>query len=419
MNVKVINNILLILCAVIYLSGCSMFHAISMIKGGETHVRADEETVVPFELSGNLILVKGRINDSARDCTFMLDTAAFTVIGKDVADDLGLAEDAGIEMMDGAKGKIDVHLTRLKSFSTGSFQAEGISAAVFDMARIRRMTGIKIDGVIGSNFLRFFKVKIDYQKKLVTLSGDTSPLSPVPGASPVRIEQLMEMGFAPQVTVSCGDCTFDALIDTGLKDPLALSPSLMEKLSKETVIEGKGVMAGGAFKDNEKPRLSRVNGLRIGTSETGKVVATVTEGQKKALIGYPFLSNYIVILNYPAGEMLLIPAEGGRNIDNVFTTGIGLRRDGAGKTLVSGIWNGSPADRLGVAVGNEIVKVSDRAAGDFTLRELRDQMGDDDSIKTVELLIKNQSGEKTFSIKKEYLFSDPAKQEPENVLYVK
>jgi predicted aspartyl protease len=410
--VKKVKYILFTLCAVINLSGCSMFHAISLVNGGVTHVRANEETVVPFELSGNLILVKGRINDSGRDYTFMLDTAALTVIGKDVADELGLSEEVGIEMKDSEKGKKDVHLTRLKSFTMGSFKADGISAAVFDLARIRQLTGIKIDGVIGSNFLRFFKVKIDYQKKVVTLSGDTSPLSPVPGASPVRIEQLMEMGFAPQVTVSCGDYTFDALIDTGLKDPLALPPSLMKKLSRETSVEGKGVMVGGAFKDNEKPRLFRVNGIRIASRETGKVVATVTEGQKNALIGYPLLSNYVVIINYPAGEMLLIPTEGGRNVDNVFTIGMGIRRDGTGKTLVSGIWNGSPADRLGIAVGNEIIKVNGRAAGGFTLQELRDQMCDGDSIKTVELLIKNQSGEKSFAIKKEYLFPYPNKPEP-------
>lgn len=401
--------ILFALCAVVNLSGCSMFHAISLVRGGESHVRADEETVVPFELNGNMILVKGRINDSGRDYTFILDTAALTVIGKDVANDLGLAEEVEVEMRDSAEGKEDVHLSRLKSLTLGGFKADGISAAVFDLGRIRRMTGVRVDGIIGSNFLRFFKVKIDYQKRLVTLSGDTNPLSPVPGGSLLRIEQVMKMGFAPMVTISCGDNTFDAIIDTGLNDPLALPPSLLEKISREAEIEGKGVMGGGAFRNKDKPRMVRVKGIRIGSREIGKVMATAAEGEENGLIGYSLLSNYVVTLNYPAGEMLLIPAEGGRNIDNVFTTGLGVRRDGNGKTQVSGIWNGSPADRLGIAVGNEIVKVNGRAAGDFTLQELRDQMRDNDGIKTVELLIKNQSGEKSFTIKKEYLFPDPDK----------
>ena len=336
----------------------------------------------------------------------MLDTGALTVIGKDVAADLGLAEEVVVEMRDSAEGKEDVHLTKLKNINMGGFKVEGISAAVFDMGRIRRITGIRLDGVIGSNFLRLFKVKIDYQKRLVTLSGDTAPLSSVQGGSVLPIEQSMKMGFAPLVTVSCGENSFEAAIDTGLYDPLALPPSLLEKLSREAVIEGKGVMGGGAFRDNDKPRMVRVNGLRIGTREIGKVVATTGEAQENALIGYLLLSNYVVILNYPAGEMLLIPTEGGGIVDNVFTTGMAVRRDDAGKTMVSGVWNGSPANRLGIAPGNEIVKVNGRAAGDYTVEDVRDQLRDD-RIKSVDLAIKSQTGEKSYSIKKENLFRHP------------
>lgn len=189
------------LCAILNISGCSTFHAISLVRGGESHVRADEETVVPFELSGHIILVKGRINDSGHDYTFMMDTGALTVIGKGVADDLGLAEEVVVEMRDSAEGKEDVHLTKLKNISMGGFKAECISAAVFDMGRIRCLTGIRLDGIIGSNFLHLFKVKIDYQKRLVTLSGDTAPLSPVQGGSVLPIEQSMKMGFAPLVKI--------------------------------------------------------------------------------------------------------------------------------------------------------------------------------------------------------------------------
>jgi len=290
----------------------------------------------------------------------------------------------------------------------GGFKAEGISAAIFDMDKIRQISGEKVDGVIGSNFLRFFKVKIDYQKRLVTLSGNTAPLIPVPGASPVQIEQSMKMGFAPLVTVSCGETTFDAAIDTGLIAPLSLPPSLSREISQEAGIEGKGVMGGGAIKDFEKVRLVRLDSIRIGSRETGKIMATVAEGQKNALIGYTFLSNYIVTLNYPAEEMLLVPAEGGRNIDNLFTTGIVIRRDDMGKTLVSGVWSGSPADRLGIAMGNEILEINGKAADTFTLQELREQMYDDDRIKTVDLLISNHFGERNYTIVKEYLFSKPA-----------
>jgi len=401
---KRIVCVLFAFCIVIHLSGCSLYRAISLVRGGESHVRVDEETEIPFELSGHMILVKGRINNSSRDYTFMLDTGALTIVGKDLTSELGLTKEVGIKLIDVAEGEKIVYLAKLENFSLGGFKAEGISAAIFDMDKIRRITGIKVDGIIGSNFLRFFKVKIDYHKRLVTLSGNTAPFIAVPGASPVQIEQSMKMGFAPLVTVSCGDTTFDAAIDTGLIAPLSLPPSLSKEISQEAGIEGKGVMGGGAIRDFKKVRLVRLDSIRIGSRETGKIMATVAEGQKNALIGYTFLSNYVVTLNYPAGEMLLTPAEGGRNIDNIFTTGIVIRRNEAGKTLVSGIWSGSPADRLGIAMGNEILEINGRAVDTFTLQELRDQMYDDDRIKTVDLLIRSQFGERNFIIIKEYLF---------------
>jgi len=392
------------ICALLPASGCSTFRAISLVKGGEALNKAKEEREVPFELRGHLILVKGKINGADRDYTFILDTAALTVVGEEAAKELGLAKEVEIEAKDNAGGAKKAYLTRLKNLSLGDFTVNEPAAVIFDMAKIRRMEGINVDGIIGSNFLRFFKVKIDYQRRFVTLSGDTGHLSPVPGGYLVRFEQSMKQGFAPLVEVASSDATFDAAIDTGLADALSLPVTLLEKVDKDGMIEGKGVMGGGAFEENGKARLARLAGFRIGSSEFGRIMASAAEGQKLALIGKEFLSRFVVTLNYPVGEMLLIPIDGEKTRDNIFTAGMGIMRDEAGKTLVSGVWRGSPADRLGIVAKDEIAAINGKAAGGYPLTELRDMLKNDDGMETIELLIRNSDGEKRLTIRKEYLF---------------
>ena len=393
-----------VLCLVFLISGCSTFRAISLVKGGEVLSTAKEESDLQSQFRGHMILVKGKVNGSDRNYTFILDTAALTIIDEKVASELGLSKEVEVEANDNTGRTKKAHLTRLDTLSLGEFTVKNPAAVIMDMARIRQMEGIGVDGIVGSNVLRFFKVKIDYQRPHVTLSGDTTPLNIVSGGCLVKFEQLIKQGFAPMVAVASGDVTFNAVVDTGLAEALSLPIPLLEKAGKDGMIEGKGVMGGGAFEDNNKSRLARLNSFRVGNTEFGKVVAAATERSKLPLIGTEFLSRFVVTLNYPAGEMLLVPSDGEKPRDNVFTTGIGVVRDASGKALVSGVWSGSPADRLGIMARDEIAAINGKPASDYTLHGLREILKQDDGIEAVDLVIRNSQGEKRLTIRKEYLF---------------
>jgi S1-C subfamily serine protease len=123
-----------------------------------------------------------------------------------------------------------------------------------------------------------------------------------------------------------------------------------------------------------------------------------------SMIGKEFLSRFVVTLNYPAGEMLLVPSDGDKPRDNVFTTGIGVVRDASGKAIVSGVWSGSPADRLGIMARDEIAAINGKPASDYTLHALREILKQDDGIEAVDFVIRNSQGEKRLTIRKEYLF---------------
>ncbi len=394
---------LLFICALFtspaYCSADSLF---SLFSSGRAHVRANADATIPFELIGHLIVVKGSVDGSGPNYTFVLDTGSFTAVSKRLANRLGLEMKGTCKARGatGAGGK--VCLTVLKSLALGGFEVKDISAVVFD-PHFRQRAGMRVDGFIGSNFLRFFKIRIDYGKKLLTVSDDTAPIAAVPGGTLVKIAQDWRNAFVPQVAVRCGDARFIASVDTGLYDPMSIPGALLNRTDMDGEIDGIGAMGSGNFGNMDKVRLVRLSDLSIGPLGIKKIIATSQSGQKYALIGYGLLSNFTVTIDYPAEQMLLVPAEGGRRMGNLFSTGIAISRNYAGKTFVTGVWKRSPAANMGLVPGDRITAVDGRPAGSYTLARLQKLLFDD-AIPGIELSIREPFGEKHFTIEKKYLF---------------
>lgn len=391
------------LCVLIAFTACCSANPVaSLLSSGRPNVRAGVNKTIPFELIGHLIVVKGSVDGSGPVYTFVLDTGSMTTVSKQLASRLGLEMNGTCRARGatGADGK--VCLTRLKSLALGGFEAKDISAVVFD-PHFKQRAGIAIDGFIGSNYLRFFKVSIDYRRKLLTLSQDTAPIAPVPRGTIVKIGQDGNNAFVPQVEVRCGNARFMASVDTGLYDPMSIPGAFLDKTNMDAQVFGDGAMGSGNFGNMDKARMVRLSDLTIGPLRVGKVIANSQSGQTFALIGYGLLSNFTVTIDYPAGQMLLVPAEGGRRMDNLFSTGIAISRDYTGKIFVAGIWKPSPAGNMGLAPGDQITEVDGRTAGSYTLASLQTLLFND-AVPSIELTIKEPFGEKNLTIGKKCLF---------------
>lgn len=357
---------------------------------------------MPIKLIGHLIVVKASIDGSGPAYTFVLDTGSITAVTKRLARRLGLEMNGTCEARGATGAGNRVCLTKLKSLALSGYEVKDIPAVVFD-PHFRQRAGIRVDGFIGSNFLRFFTVKIDYHKKLLTLSDDMAPLAPVPGGTIVRIGQDWKDAFVPQVRLRCGNSHFTASVDTGLYDPMSIPGAFLDSTNMDGQIAGNGTMGSGNFGNMDKVRMVRLKNLNIGPLRIGKVIATSQPGQRYALIGYGLLSNFTVTIDYPAGQMLFVPAQGGRRVDNLFSIGIAIGRDFAGKTIVSGVWEPSPAESVGLAPGDRITEVDGRPAGSYSLVGLQNILFDD-AVHSIKLSVSEPLGEKNITLGKKYLF---------------
>jgi predicted aspartyl protease len=141
-------------------------------EAGEV-VRLAAETSAALELAGPggaALLVPVYVNGSGPH-GFILDTGAtMTCVDASLAERLELPE---------ARGRLEVGmgigqepgalaLVRLDSVRVGGATAEGLTGCALDLGRFRAM-GLEAEGLLGLNFLREFRVTLDFAADRVWL----------------------------------------------------------------------------------------------------------------------------------------------------------------------------------------------------------------------------------------------------------
>jgi len=346
------------LLLLVFLSGCTAIKAINLMNSSEVVIN-DVDRKIQFATEGRQILVKIKINHSREYYTFILDTGALTIVSKRVAEGLSLPEGIEIDASGTGGNTRAINLVKLNSVVAGGMEVKNCAAGVVDFSSIFPHT---IDGILGSNFLQHFKVTIDFQKQELTLSQDTTPVHAQDNDIKIPIELDMLNGFAPVAECKLDDTIQDdAIIDTGLPGYFALPVSMIKKIpsfNNGSVVSSNGSMGFGMFGSGKNENYAlRLNKAKIGSLELQNVAATSHAHKNgKILIGCKFLEKYIVILNFPANELLLRPT-GIPFEHNIPSYGLALTKKDQ-KTVVSGVWMGSDASLKGLQPGDEILTIN-------------------------------------------------------------
>jgi Aspartyl protease len=135
---------------------------------------------IPFRLVGGaqpLAIVPVTLN-GAGPFEFALDTeAAAPVVAPDLARRLGIRVDE-TKQAAGAGGRTQIDLARVADFAVGETSRRDVSVMISsEITRIAAAVGSTIDGVIGYEFLRHFRLTLDYRRLLLSLE-DGPPAEP-------------------------------------------------------------------------------------------------------------------------------------------------------------------------------------------------------------------------------------------------
>ena len=213
----------------------------------------------------------------------------------------------------------------------------------------------------------------------------------------VRFGKEIMHGLAPKVKcVINSSLETEGIIDTGmigyLDVPVALLRQHNYPLSDQNQFaKAKGEIRWGAFGPKKEDYIFKMANFKMGDLEIPDI-GSFTSDCDRLLIGSDFLANFVVTLNYPAEEMVLAPIAKPNFGGNIKTLGLAIKKDAEGKTLVSGLWTHSPADRSDIKIDDEIIqmnghKVQNLSVLDWFMMDFYDQ-----TILTVKLLVKENNG---------------------------
>ncbi len=265
----------------------------------------------PVGGSNPLSLVPTRVN-GIRACDFLLDSGASrSLISPGLALDLGIEAELNQDAF-GAGGSVRMPTASLRSIEVGSARQEEMKVCISDgLESIGAALKTKVDGVIGFDFMRSFRLAIDYQQRVLHFalpSEDAGTDGRSDGSVDFTLTPVEPLILLQAVVHNQGP--FQFVLDTGASRTV-VTPELAERLRipVDQGISGTGV--GG--KMDSRP--ATLNSLALGgitVRDLPVVVGTFLDAIGAAagakldgILGNNLLRRYRVTIDCPAFKLFL------------------------------------------------------------------------------------------------------------------
>ena len=264
-----------------------------------------------FRLAGGaqpLILLPVQVNGRG-PFDFILDTGAGTsLLSSELAKGLGVRI-TGSKEGQSAAGKVAVSLARVDSLAIGSTSLHDVDVGVVDLSQIAKTIGANIDGDLGYNFLRHFRITLDYGNyeirfdgpKKIEMSGSAKTESRIRLANPAKPLILVDI-------YANGSGPFQFAVDTGTSTT-AITPDMAKALAVESLPVGPAAAGSGQVDVTAGSLRSfqlgsaRIDNLPVIVANFFEMLSQAVGVRLDGIVGYNFLRNYKVVIDYP-GELL-------------------------------------------------------------------------------------------------------------------
>ena len=302
----------------------------------------------------------------------------------------------------------DVHV---ESLAVAGVSLGPLSIPAIDLTQLMRVVGFQqCDGILGSELFQQHAVTLDVDKLRVVV-GDATEFHPSEGAVgiPIAFERAVDSQDNPGMPVFRGEVNGVAgrfEIDTGdrssvtLYSPFWRAHHLDRAIGKTlTAMTGYGVGGPirsivGRLKDFKMAGLKvRSPLVRLSLQRSGSFTRSGYAGS----IGMGLLKGFVVSFDYLHHTMWLSRTAATGTPDGYDRSGLWLGLDNGNDLEIFDVAKGSPADQVGLAVGDKVVSINDEPANPETLFSLRSLLKAS-TVTTVEVRARHGLEEKMFHL---------------------
>jgi predicted aspartyl protease len=267
-------------------------------------------TEIGFRLAGGeqpLILVPASVNESA-PYEFILDTGAgISLLTPELAAREGVVAIETKEGM-GAGGKVTISLGFVESLAIGQSRIENVQIAITDeLRKVGAVIGAQVEGNIGYNYLKSFRLTIDYQKQTLQLAPAAQESNE--DESQAHASQKFKLAHPSKPLILLPVFVNDEgpyifAVDTGASSTV-VSPELASILGIQLTAIPHLTGAGGAIQASSGMVKSlavgnaRIENLAFATADFLNMLSQVVMTKIDGIIGYNFLKQFKVTIDYP------------------------------------------------------------------------------------------------------------------------
>ena len=336
-----------------------------------------------FEYVNNFIILEAKFMENF-PMKFIFDTGAeHTIITKkEIIDILQFKYEKRFTIIGSDMStELYAYLIRGVNLSFKNLKAINRSVLVLedDYFRFEEFAGINVQGIIGADFFSRFVVKIDYNRKVITLTNPEHFKPPSKNVLTVPIEIKRHKPYLGAQTNFNKDSTVQVklLLDTGASLALLLHTNTHPhlQLPAKTITTNIGMGMGGYIEGF----IGRIQSLSFADVSFPEVATSfqdiVTEmdtsylNGRNGILGNKILSRFTITIDYVRNTLFLSP---NKDINKKFrfdksgmlvaAAGINLNR-----FTVFGVIADSPAARAGILPGDEIRVLNGVPASFLTL----------------------------------------------------
>lgn len=342
---------------------------------------------IPIQIQNNLVVVPVILND-VLPLKFIVDTGVRTAIltQKAFSDILQLPYGRKYSISGpGGEKLIDAYVTNNVSLSLPGVTGKGHALLVLeeDYLELRNFLGTDVHGILGYELFSRFIVKIDYDKKIMTLFlPDKFHPRKKFQELPMLVEDTKPFILTSLNISPSNSMTAKLLMDTGASHGLMLEPSSDEriKVPVNTISSVIGRGLGGIITG----KTGRIESLELGEYTLDHVLANFPDPNsymdtlkstltfRHGTVGGEILSRFTVIFNFPQGKMYLKKNSSFNKKFYLNLSGIDLKAKGSSLNVfeVSEVRKQSPADNAGIQRGDIVISVNGIVTKDLHLNQI-------------------------------------------------